>query len=65
MVLFLMLKSKKVDKELNSTFVTYDPDLKKFCIFRILNEILASINTTHTHIHIHTHTHTHTNKQNN
>ena len=58
-ILFMILKDKKIDKELNSIFVRYDPDLKKFCIFRILNEIFASINTTHTHTHHHQHTHTH------
>ena len=57
-ILFLILKGKKIDKELNSIFVRYDPDLKKFCTFRIINEIFASINTKHTHTHAHTHTHT-------
>ena len=48
-MLFLILKGKKIDEELNSIFVRYDPGLKKFCISRIRNEILASINTSHTH----------------
>ena len=59
-MLFPILKGKKIDEELNSIFVRYDPGLKKFCISRIRNEILASINTSHTHIHTYTHTHTHT-----
>ena len=48
-MLFPILKGKKIDEELNSIFVRYDPGLKKFCISRIRNEILASINTSHTH----------------
>ena len=72
MILFLILKSKKIGEELNSIFVTYNPDLKKICIFRILNEIIESINTLYTHTYTHniythrytnSHTHTHIHTQ--